>query len=305
MRGAVNLSLKQLEAFIWAADLGSFSRAAEILNTTQPNISARISSLEAVLGVKLMNRDAGSVRLTAKGRALLAHARDVLRATEGLIEASGTSGLIDGTLRLGVTELITHTWLRRFLKALKEAFPNVTVELLVDVSVHIEKELFEHAIDLAFHNEPFRHRVSGQQDLGTYPMIWVAAPEIARALPNRPDIPAMAAHAILTPARSTRLHEEVEAHFGAVPGQRVQLVPSSNLSACLHMSVDGMGIAILPEAMVMREMATGELVRIAHDWSPQPLRFQARYDAQKSSQFVARAAEIAREAAIAFQAEHP
>lgn len=293
MRGAVNLSLKQLEAFIWAADLGSFSRAAEILNTTQPNISARISSLEAVLGVKLMNRDAGSVRLTARGRDLLAHARNVLSATEGLIEASGTSGLVDGTLRLGVTELITHTWLRRFLKALKETFPNVTVELLVDVSVHIEKELFEHAIDLAFHNEPFRHRTSGTLELGHYPMIWVAAPGIARDLPARPDRGDLAGQVILTPARSTRLHEEVAGHFDPRPRHRVQLVPSSNLSACLHMSIDAMGVAVLPEAMVTREIASGELVRIAYDWAPQPLRFQARYDAGKASQFVVRAAEIA------------
>lgn len=53
------VSLKQLEAFVAVADLGTFRRAAERLNTTQPNISARIAQLEAQMKVSLMERDAG------------------------------------------------------------------------------------------------------------------------------------------------------------------------------------------------------------------------------------------------------
>lgn len=57
------------------ANLDSFRRAAERLNTTQPNISNRIAQREAQLGVVLMERDAGSVRLTRKGKALPGPAR--------------------------------------------------------------------------------------------------------------------------------------------------------------------------------------------------------------------------------------
>ena len=90
-------TLKQLDAFIQVADLGSFRRAAERLNTTQPNISARIAGLEELLGQSLMDRDAGSVRLTTAGERLLPHARDVLRATDRLVAAAGDPALIDGT----------------------------------------------------------------------------------------------------------------------------------------------------------------------------------------------------------------
>lgn len=69
------ITLKQIEAFVAVADLGTFRRAAERLNTTQPNISNRIAGLEAQLRVSLMQRDAGSVRLTQKGQAILARAR--------------------------------------------------------------------------------------------------------------------------------------------------------------------------------------------------------------------------------------
>ncbi len=70
----MNFNLKQLEAFIWVADLGSFRKAAERLNTTQPNISARLSGLENALDVTLMVRNPGSVQLTPAGQELLVHA---------------------------------------------------------------------------------------------------------------------------------------------------------------------------------------------------------------------------------------
>jgi len=91
------------------ADLGSFRLAAERLNTTQPNISTRISNLEEAIGAKLMERDAGSVRLTAKGKELLEKARQIIRSAETFVDAAGRSHLTESTIRLGVTEMIVHT----------------------------------------------------------------------------------------------------------------------------------------------------------------------------------------------------
>ncbi|MEM6311701.1 MAG: LysR family transcriptional regulator [Pseudomonadota bacterium] len=76
------LTLKQLDAFVQVADLGSFCRAAGQLNTTQPNIPARIAALDELLGQSLMNRHAGSVRLTMAREQLLPSACDGLRATD-------------------------------------------------------------------------------------------------------------------------------------------------------------------------------------------------------------------------------
>lgn len=300
----MNLSLKQLEAFIWVSDLGSFRKAAERLNTTQPNISSRISSLEAVLKVTLLERDAGSVRLTSKGQTLLAHARQVLRSTEDLIESAGSASLYDGVLKLGVTELVVHTWLRDYLKTLKEIYPNVLVELTVDLSEKISKELFTRSVDLAFQNGPFTQQTSGCDDLGHYPWIWVAAPSlISPALQE--DGPVISAqdlvqYPILTHARGTRPYEQVHDHLASMKGLR--LVPSSNLAACLQMTIDSMGIAVLPTAMVRPEINSGHLIQIPYTWSPEDLSFQARYDADKSSQFVAKAAELAVDVAMNYTA---
>ena len=248
----MNLNLKQLEAFVWVADLGSFRKAADRLNTTQPNISSRIAALESALKVTLMERDAGSVRLTAKGQHLLEHAREVLKATERLIEASDDAGLFEGVLRLGVTEMIVHTWLRRFLKLLKERFPNITVELTVDLSANLSKELFDRSIDLALQSGPFNRQTSGAEDLGAYPWIWVASPELGIEPGPGLALSDLAAHPLLTHARNTGSYEELCAHLREHRDISPRLVPSSNLAACLHMTVDGMGVAAILAAMVLQ-----------------------------------------------------
>ena len=297
----MNFTLKQLEAFIWVADLGSFRKAADRLNTTQPNISSRISGLEQTLGTLLMERDAGSVRLTSKGQELLKLARDVLKSADALMVAADKSSLYDGTLRLGVTEMIVHTWLREFLKTLKESYPSIAVELTVDLSVNLKKQLFSRAIDLAFQNGPFQRSTSGEVDLGVYPWIWVASPSLKLASETGVVVKQLVKHPILTHARDTGPFEQVDSHFSQMPEHAPRLVPSSNLATCLHMTVDGMGVATLPAAMVRRELESGELVEINYDWVPEPMAFLARYDAGKSPHYVSVAAELAGEVAGRFE----
>jgi DNA-binding transcriptional LysR family regulator len=265
------------------------------MNTTQPNISARISALELSLGVTLMQRDAGSVRLTSKGLELLEYARNVLRSTDELIAAANQDGLVDGQLRLGVTEMIVHTWVRDFLRILKETYPNITVELTVDLSTNLEKELFDRSIDLALQNGPFIRQISGSEDLGVYPMVWIASPQIELSPIDFISIEDLTRFPILTHARGTLPYDEVVAHFAQRRELTARLVPSSNLAACIHMAIDGFGVAAVPLAMVSDELRTGELIQLNYDWVPQSLRFCARYDADRSPRFVAGAAGIANE----------
>jgi len=291
----MKLKLAQLEAFVWVADLGSFRKAAERLSTTQPNISTRISALEQALDVTLMERDAGSVRLTSKGTELLDHARGVLRAAENFTTVAGTAALYEGVLKLGVTEMIVHTWLREFLRSLKERFPNVLVELTVDLSANLKEELFSRSIDLALQSGPFERQTSGWEELGTYDWVWVASPELMIPDVGKLSTSDLLRYPILTHARDTRPYEEVANHFRGRQNAAARLVPSSNLAACLHMTIDAMGIAALPAAMVRDSLANGSLVRINYEWCPDNLEFRARYDAERSPKFVSEAAVLARE----------
>ncbi len=293
----MSLNLKQLEAFVWAIDLGSFSKAATRLNTTQPNISIRIRALEDSLNVQLLERDAGSVRLTARGKELLSHARSVLSAVDALISASGDASLREGTLRLGVTEMIVHTWLQDFLRALNEQFPNIHVELTVDLSANLSKELFDRNIDLALQNAPFDRTTSGNINLGTYPLVWVASTELGLSIRRKLTKKEIASQPILTHARDSDLFKAIARHFQSQHSSQHRLVPSSNLAACLYMAINHMGVATLPLVMVRESLQRKEIVKLNYDWTPQSLEFRARYDEKKSPSYIAEIAKLAHKTA--------
>lgn len=279
------------------SDLGSFKSAAERLSTTQPNISSRIASLEASLKTVLMERDAGSVRLTSKGHELLGYARNVLSSVDEFVEVANGETAFDGVVRLGVNEMVVHTWLRDFMKAFKARFPNVVIELSVDLSSKLETDLAERNIDLAFQSGPFARKASGEHCLGVFPIIWVASPSTGLANDRVVNAEELSKFPILTHARRTRPYEDVAAHFAQWPKLKTRLVPSSNLSACLQMTVDGYGVAALLAPMVEQELVSGQLIKVDYPWAPEPLSFAARYDHSKSSSVVQSAAEIAHDCA--------
>lgn len=284
----MSLTLKQLDAFVRVVDLASFRRAAERLATTQPNISARIAALEAALGAPLLLREGGSVRPTVRGERLLVHARRVLNERDALIEAAQRSQLADGVLKLGVTELIANTWLSAFLSAFAERYPNVIVELTVELSRSLDAELAERVLDLTFQNAPFQRATSGEVSLGEYPLTWVAAPTLSLGEPARLDDATLARVPVLTHARDSALYRELAEH-----PTRMRLVPSSHLTACLQMAIGGMGVTALPRALLHEALASGRLREVQHDWTPAPLTFYARFDAERAPALVRDAAELA------------
>ena len=131
------MNLKQLEAFLWVARLGSFSKTAERLFTTQPAISSRIANLEDELRTVLFDREGGAVRITAAGHVLLPLAEDALGAVQTMRERAGMPAEVSGLLRLGVSETIVQTWLYDLLAELRVTYPALDVEISVDVTANL------------------------------------------------------------------------------------------------------------------------------------------------------------------------
>jgi DNA-binding transcriptional LysR family regulator len=167
--------------------------------------------------------------------------------------------------------------------------------LTVDLSANLESDLLDRSIDLAFQSGPFSQPMSGERDLGVFPMIWIAAPQTELHALDQVKIDDIMQYPILTHSRNTQPYREVAAHFSNRRNLKARLVPSSNLSACIHMTIEGFGVAAVPAAMVVDELQSGELVQINYAWAPRALQFSARYDADRAPQYVAAAAEIAAE----------
>ncbi|MEM6887011.1 MAG: LysR family transcriptional regulator [Pseudomonadota bacterium] len=290
-------SLKQLEAFVVVSRERSFRRAAAVLGTTQPNISSRIAALENIIDTVLFHRDAGSVKLSEKGKMLLPFAKEILLRSEELIDQAGQRHLVKERLRIGVTEIVACTWLRDFLRRMKATYPSISIELNVDLSKYIEEQMDEDKIDLAFQSGPFTREKYGSKLIDSYEYCWVAVPDFARKLKGNVELGMMFDFQILLHARNTNAPMELAAEAGKRGLRLEKLVHSNSLAACLPMAQEGLGIALLPYVFAMNEINQGRLAKIGCDWVPLPLTIYTRFKDKPVPKFVQTAASLAAEAA--------
>ncbi|WNJ99310.1 LysR family transcriptional regulator [Thalassospiraceae bacterium LMO-JJ14] len=291
------MNLKQLEAFLWVAKLGSFSKTAERLFTTQPAISSRIANLEAELLVQLFDREGGEVRLSAKGFEMLGLAEDALGAVQAMRDLAGVPAEISGILRLGVSETIVQTWLSDLLAELRENYPGLDVEISVDVTATLRNELVEHAIDVALLMGPVSEYTVTNTPLNSFPLIWAMRPpsdmKPGRKGKLRMTLKEMREYPILTFPRNTRPYFEISEAMRARTGEVPRLFPSTSLSACQRMVERGVGIGSLPRVFAENALNDGRLIEIESDWYPTALNFTASYIADPSRPILARVAEMA------------
>lgn len=287
------MNLKQLEAYLWLAKLGSFSKTAERLFTTQPAISSRIANLEEELRTTLFDREGGVVRLTPQGQALMPMAEDALGAVEAMRERAGSPAEVSGLLRLGVSETIVQTWLPELLAEMRETYPSLDVEISVDVTASLRNELVEHALDLTILMGPISEYTVTNTMLCAYPLIWTMRPETQDSAPVKMSMSEMLAYPILTFARNTRPFAEIYEAFRDQTGKTPRIFPSTSLSACQRMAERGVGIGVIPRISATRAIEDGRLVEIETNWHPTPLSFTASYIADPSRPIIARIAEMA------------
>ncbi|MCK9508180.1 MAG: LysR family transcriptional regulator [Pigmentiphaga sp.] len=127
----MNITSRQLAAFVSVAQLGSFTRASEKAHMTQSGLSIMIRELEGQLGCRLFNRTTRSVKLTAAGERLLPYA---ISATEGLATAMADIAKLEvehqRALRIGCTPMFAASFLPIIFQDFQEAHPHITLQLI-------------------------------------------------------------------------------------------------------------------------------------------------------------------------------
>lgn len=148
-RALAAVKLRQITYFLAVADTLSFTRAAQRLGATQPTLSHQIAELELTLGAGLFDRVGKTVRLTEAGHLFRGFA---MRATQqlegGLAALAELEGLTRGSLRLGVTQSLSHTILPPVLGEFLSRHPGIQVSLTEANALGIERGLLEGLFDL-------------------------------------------------------------------------------------------------------------------------------------------------------------
>jgi DNA-binding transcriptional LysR family regulator len=286
--------LRSLEAFVWIAHFGGFRAAAERLHTTQPAVSQRIALLERELGVRLFNREPRGVALTVKGQELLPYAERILQLRAEMLAAARDTKAMRGLVRLGVAETIVHTWLATLIERLHAGHPELTLEIDVDTTPQLRERLTSHQLDIAFLLGPVVAPRVENVALSSYPMAWVADPRLDLG-PEPVPFRMLANWPIITYPRSTLPYRNVRELFtrAGIPGMRIY--GNSSLSTIVRMTLDRIGISVIPPVVIARELAEGRLRLVRAEQEIEELEFYAAYPSKPDSHMAEAIAAIARE----------
>lgn len=249
-------TLRQLEYFSALADTLNFREAAEVCSVSQPGLSSQIASLEATLRVSLFERDKRQVRLTAEGRTLLPQAREVLAKAEGMAELARTFGApLTGPLRLGTIPTVGPYLLPKVLPAVRRTYPELQLFLREDLTPRLLEQLEHGDLDLLL--------LAIDVPLGEVDTM---------ALFSDPFLVAVPESHPLSDQKEVRIDQLLQANMLLLeeghclgdqtlslcqsPGQNEVIgFRSSSLSTIVQMVAGGLGITLLPELAVERELA--------------------------------------------------
>jgi LysR family nitrogen assimilation transcriptional regulator len=144
------MDIRQLGYFVQVADLGSFTRAAQVLRVAQPALSRQVRSLEVELRQRLFDRNGRGVVPTEAGKRLLAHARGILqqfaRARQELDEERGAAS---GRLALGLPPSISRNLTVPLVEAFRARLPRASLAVVEGLSVYALEWLLQGRIDIA------------------------------------------------------------------------------------------------------------------------------------------------------------
>jgi LysR family hydrogen peroxide-inducible transcriptional activator len=265
-------SVRQMRYFDILATTLHFRKAAELARISQPALSAQIAEMEQRLGTPLFERTRRTVVLTDMGKRLLPRVRGILNGIRSLEElASQRRGILQGRLRLGIIPTIAPYLLPILIPELREAYPELTIELREAVTSKLVEDLRLGDLDALIAALPidsdgivakplFRDRFliatsSNDTDILTSPMTQES----------------VALERLLLLEEGHCLRDQALAVCTSVKQRQLVNYGATSMTTLLQMVSHGMGLTLIPEIAVRTE-ASRNNVRILAFADPEPSR---------------------------------
>ena len=132
---------RRLDGIVAAAELGSFSRAAERLSLSTPALVKQVSGFEAEHGLTVFSRSHSGVELTAAGESLVADARSIMRMSEEALRRARSAASGSDVVRMGVSLMSPGRQTLNAWPQIHEAQPERKLELVPTGSLYVEDSL--------------------------------------------------------------------------------------------------------------------------------------------------------------------
>lgn len=262
----MNPSLEQLRVLLAAAQAGSFSAAARQLGKAQSVVSTAIANLEIDLGLELFDRSGRYPVLTEAGVRISQEAGILLAQSERLQAIAGELATgVESRLTLAIDDDSHLPWLGSVLERFATRYPTVELELLFPLMEDLTEMLTSGRAQLGIsYQKEHPQREIVARSLGGVPMPLVVSPEhpLAHKAPLRESDLQGARQLMVTGRR-----EGTERHRFRLSAQ-VWWVEGD--LGVLELVKLGLGWAAVPDFLLHRPLARGEVVVLKPDFITQP-----------------------------------
>ncbi|MBP2295703.1 LysR family transcriptional regulator [Azospirillum rugosum] len=254
------------------ADTGSVSRAAESLNCVQSNVTARLKRLEEDLGVDLFRRLSRGMAPTPAGRVLADYADRVLRLVAQARDAVADAAGRGGRLAVGTMETTAAVRLPPILARFHADHPEVELTIVPGPSEVMVAEVLAGRVDGAFVAGAVEHAELVSQPAFEEELVLVESATGITAEAGRTTLLAFRRGCAYRARAETAMREA-----GQVP---YRVLEFGSLEAILGCVGAGMGVAVLPRAVVEREPWRGMFTArpLPPEIARMPTRFVRRVD---------------------------
>ncbi|WP_445403609.1 LysR family transcriptional regulator [Acinetobacter vivianii] len=260
-------TIKQLEAFYWAATCVNFAVAAQRLHISVSSLSQRIHELEGVLDHQLFDRSGHRAVLTEDGERLLSMASKVLEAVITLqttfTNKNDQKGL-NGRLKFGVGELSALTWLPKFIAIAQKEHPLLHLEPYVDVGAVLERKLDAGELDFAIMAGRSSKSSILSQSIMKADFVWMIAEPLLDQTSPQDLMSLLTQHTLVTLPAGAGTTRILDDWLLTQNIHEIKRITCNNWSAVAGMIREGVGIGFLPKGWMENGVGT-TLIQLESD----------------------------------------
>jgi LysR family nitrogen assimilation transcriptional regulator len=252
------MDIRQLRYFIAIAETGSFSRAAERLRVAQPALSQHVLTMEAGLGVALLQRNPRGVALTEAGQRLLERARDIDASFSGLDDHVRGARLPAGDVRFGMPATINEQLGVPLIEAALETFPKIRIRISEAMSGFVLDWLRDGVVDVAL-----LYNVLDEKGLSLRPVLTeeiklFGRPGLQRIRPGESvKLAAAMRLPLILPGPAHGLRQLIETAAQKTGKKLEPAIEIDSYRQIKQLAMRGLGFGLLPATAIKQEVSDG------------------------------------------------
>jgi len=259
------MKIDQLRTFQKVALTGSFTRAARELFLTQPAVSQQIKALEDSYRIKLFDRQGKKIKLTLEGEILFAKANNLLNELRDIEKVFEDLSKLDlGRIDIAATAVFSTYFLPRAMGDFIKKYPGVEVELHTGNSHEVITKLLEGGTDFGFGGV-----VKAEPDI-TFslihqePYIFVVGKDHPLVERDQISVDDLKVFPFIWREHGTLIRRKMEEMMGGSQGSTIfrNVIEVQNVETVKRLVEQGVGVTIIPEIAVGRELAGGWLKQV-------------------------------------------